>query len=41
MRGVFITEGVVGFSVRDMERKVTFLISVNYKMIHKVKEVTA
>ena len=24
---VFITEGVVGFSVRDMERKVRFIIS--------------
>jgi hypothetical protein len=31
MGGGFITEGVVGFSVRGMERKVRFLISVNYK----------
>jgi hypothetical protein len=37
----FITEEVVGFSVRDMEKKVRFSISVNYKIIHKVKEVTA
>ena len=41
MEASFITEGVVGLSVRNMERKVKFLISVYYKMIHKVKEVTA
>jgi hypothetical protein len=31
MENGFITEEVVGFSVRGMERKVRFIISVNYK----------
>jgi hypothetical protein len=31
MGGGFITEEIVGISVRDMERKVRFTISGNYK----------
>jgi hypothetical protein len=31
MENGFTTEGGVGFSVRDMERKVIFIISVNHK----------